>query len=100
MMQSLSKRRRSLTRDARTAIDAVVIRNARLYDRARDLPLLLPAVCWQDASPTSETIRMALEQALARERRLGCMRHRGYSLSRHIALAAAYKAELSAARQG
>ena len=99
MMNPSPKRWRSLTRDARTAIDTVVNRNAWLYDRARDLPLLLPEVCWQDATPTPDAVRIALEKALARERRLGCKRHRGYSLSRHIALAAAFKAETSAAGQ-
>lgn len=70
----------------------------RRYDRARDLPRLLPV--WpheiDDHSPTG-TARLirVLQRALRRERQRGLDGHWSYDLARHRALLAAYNAEQS-----
>ena len=91
-------RQRAIVAQARTAMDTLISQRVRFYDRERDLPSLLPDIFWGPrlAEPTTGAVRIALLLALARERRLGARRHRGYSLSRHIALAVAYRAETDA----
>jgi uncharacterized protein YbjT (DUF2867 family) len=66
------------------------------YDRARDLPRLLPL--WPeeiaDPSPLARwRLARVLARALRRERQRGVAGHWSYDLARHAALLKAYRAE-------
>ena len=70
---------------------------ARPYDRARDLPRLIPV--WAAALPVGSTVGHAqileqLRRALRAERNRGKCGHWTYDLARHAALLRAYRAEV------
>lgn len=86
---------------ARSAIEADLARGAALYERARNLPRVLPVMAGQCDGPEPDTTRLIvrrLSQALRRERQLGRAGHWTYDLNRHIALTQAWKAESEALR--
>ena len=86
---------------AHRAVEADVERGAALYERARNLPRVLPLMAGQCEGPEPDTTRLIvrrLAQALRRERRLGRAGHWTYDLNRHIALTQAWKAESEALR--
>ena len=71
----------------------------RGYDRARDLPKLLPL--WPQEIVTSKTADHArllarLRKALRAERQRGANGHWTYDLARHAQLSRAYRAEAAA----
>lgn len=77
-------------------------RRAIGYDRARDLPRLLPV--WprdlEDASPAGRVRLIALlRRALRAERARGLAAHWTYDLARHAQLRAALDAELALAAE-
>ena len=69
------------------------------YERARDLPKLLPLWEWELATPSeAEHARLLarLRRALRAERRRGLSGHWTYDLARHAQLLRAYRAEVAA----
>jgi hypothetical protein len=69
------------------------------YERARDLPKLLPLWEWELATPSeAEQARLLarLRRALRAERRRGLSGHWTYDLARHAQLLRAYRAEVAA----
>ncbi len=69
------------------------------YDRARDLPKLLPLWEWELATPTAAehaSLIARLRRALRAERRRGLAGHWTYDLARHAQLLRAYRAEAAA----
>ncbi len=69
------------------------------YQRARDLPKLLPLWAWELATPSqAEHARLLarLRCALRRERQRGLSGHWTYDLARHAQLLRAYRAEVAA----
>ena len=77
------------------AVDARIAAGVRSYDRARDLPRLLPLLPGEIDDCAGVIDR--LDKALKRERALGQRGHWAYDLSRHFALKAALTAERAAA---
>lgn len=75
--------------------DGLPLRNSA-YDRARDLPRLLPVWPGDLADISPAGLQRSLERvtaALRRERQRGLARHWSYDLSRHRALAIAAQEE-------
>jgi hypothetical protein len=69
------------------------------YERARDLPKLLPLWEWELATPSeAEHARLLarLRRALRAERLRGLSGHWTYDLARHAQLLRAYRAEVAA----
>jgi hypothetical protein len=90
-----------MRRRAGEAIEADVARGAALYNRARNLPRVLPLMTGRCEGPEPDTTRLIVQRladALRRERRLGRAGHWTYDLNRHMALAQAWKAESDALR--
>jgi hypothetical protein len=86
---------------ARVAVAADIASGAALYERARNLPRVLPLMAGRCEGPEPDTTRLIvrrLADALRRERRLGQAGHWTYDLNRHMALAQAWKAESQALR--
>lgn len=73
-------------------------RGRHRYDRARDLPRLLPMWPWEmqtaDAAQHGARLLARLRRALREERRRGLGGHWSYDLARHAQLLAAYRAEV------
>jgi hypothetical protein len=91
----------SMRHRARVAVAADVAAGAALYERARNLPRVLPLMAGRCEGPEPDTTRLIvrrLADALRRERRLGRAGHWTYDLNRHMALAQAWKAETEALR--
>ncbi len=68
------------------------------YERARDLPKLLPLWEWELATPSeAEHARLLarLRRALRAERQRGLSGHWTYDLARHAQLLRAYRAEVA-----
>lgn len=75
------------------------INPARSYDRARDLPRLVPL--WPDEASISTraehlALLVRLRRALREERKRGLTGHWSYDLARHSQLLAAYRCEVAA----
>lgn len=86
----------ALAASARRSVDASVESGARLYERARMLPRLIPVGPDEigDESPAGRRhILRMLARALRGERRRGRAGHWTYSLDRHIGLMQAFRAE-------
>jgi hypothetical protein len=69
------------------------------YDRARDLPKLLPMWPHELETPTAgdhARLLARMRAALRRERQRGLAGHWAYDLARHAALLRAYRAEAAA----
>ncbi len=69
------------------------------YERARDLPKLLPLWAWELKTPNrAEHARLVarLRRALRAERQRGLGGHWTYDLARHAQLLRAYRAEVAA----
>jgi hypothetical protein len=69
------------------------------YERARDLPKLLPLWAWELKTPSkAEHARLLarLRRALRAERQRGLGGHWTYDLARHAQLLRAYRAEVAA----
>ena len=69
------------------------------YERARDLPKLLPLWAWELETPSeAEHARLLarLRRALRAERQRGLRGHWTYDLARHAQLLRAYRAEVAA----
>lgn len=78
------------------AMDELESRRQRRYSRSRDLHRLLPELRFAPPSllPNSPAIAVLLHRAMLRERTLGLQGHRAYNPARHMALAAAWRAEI------
>lgn len=76
---------------------AAAARGRQRYNRARDLPRLLPMWPWEmkiaDAAQHARLLAR-LRRALREERRRGLGGHWSYDLARHAQLLAAYRAEV------
>lgn len=73
-----------------------------LYDRARDLPRLVPLWPSEITDPSAATrarLVQRLRRALREERRRGMAGHWAYDLARHAALLRAYGRELDELRR-
>ena len=82
---------------ASTPTTAAAAHAGQRYDRARDLPRLLPMWPWEmkiaDAAQHARLLAR-LRRALREERRRGLSGHWSYDLARHAQLLAAYRAEV------
>jgi hypothetical protein len=97
MSQPRSARRSGSNAAARLKPELVVAPIG--YERARDLPKLLPLWEWELATPSeAEHARLLarLRRALRAERLRGLSGHWTYDLARHAQLLRAYRAEVAA----
>ncbi len=79
------------------AVETSVENGARLYNRARHLPPLLPLTCPPQDTPEPEATRLVLKnlrRRLGSERRRARAAPRHYDLNRHLALLQALRAEI------
>lgn len=85
-----------ITRQAQHSFELAMEQSRRCYDRARDLPRLLPQLLLTPPGqwPKQRDLIALLNRAAARERRLGATGSPRYSLIRHAALVRALRLEM------